>query len=85
MVELRLAVQSRSALDAFDAAVAVMPEVVECMTVLGEWDYVLTVVARDVEDYQRFLLDRLAKLPGIANYRSTLIVRDVKRTTELPV
>ena len=55
------------------------------MTVLGDWDYVLTVVARDIEDYQRILLDRLAKLPGVANYKSTLIVREVKRSTELPV
>ncbi|MBN9265894.1 MAG: Lrp/AsnC ligand binding domain-containing protein [Hyphomicrobium sp.] len=45
----------------------------------------LTVVARDVEDYQRFVLDRLAKLPGIGAYRSTLIMRVVKHTTVLPV
>jgi DNA-binding Lrp family transcriptional regulator len=45
----------------------------------------LTVVARDIEDYQRILLDRIAKLPGLANYKSTLVVREVKRSTELPV
>jgi hypothetical protein len=36
-------------------------------------------------DYQRFVLDKLAKLPGIATYRSTLIMRVVKHTTVLPV
>jgi DNA-binding Lrp family transcriptional regulator len=85
MVELRLTVQDRDALDRFEKAVTAIPEVVECVTVLGDWDYVLTVVARDIEDYQRILLDRLAKLPGVANYKSTLVVRDVKRSTELPV
>lgn len=85
MFELRLSVQDRDALDRFEKQVTAIPEVVECMTVLGEWDYVLTVVARDIGDYQRVLLDRLAKLPGVANYKSTLIVRDVKRSTELPV
>lgn len=84
-VDVRLNQQSRDALERFDAAIVAMPEVLECMTMLGEWDYSLTVVARDVEDYQRFLLDRLATLPNIANYRSTLVVREVKRTTELPV
>src|SRR5262249_16177240 len=84
-VDVRLSVQSRDAIEHFDAAIIAMPEVVECMTILGEWDYSLTVVARDVDDYQRFLLDRLAKIPNIANYRSTLVVREVKRTTELPV
>jgi DNA-binding Lrp family transcriptional regulator len=42
-------------------------------------------LAREIEDYQRILLDRLAKLPGVANYKSTLIVRKVKQFTELPV
>ena len=85
MFELRLTVQNRDSLDRFEREVAAIPEVIECMTVLGDWDYVLTVVARDIEDYQRILLDRLAKLPGVANYKSTLVVREVKRSTELPV
>jgi len=85
LIELRLTVQDRDALDRFEKAVTAIPEVIECMTVLGDWDYVLTVVAKDIEDYQRILLDRLAKLPGLANYKSTLVVREVKRSTELPV
>ena len=85
LIEIRLVVQDRDALDRFEKAVSTVPEVTECMTVLGDWDYVLNVVAKDIEDYQRVLLDRLAKLPGVANYKSTLIVRDVKRSTELPV
>jgi DNA-binding Lrp family transcriptional regulator len=84
-VDVRLASQTREAIDALAEAVVAMPEVVECMIVLGDWDYLLTVVARDVEDYQHFVLDKLAKLPGIANYRSTLIARVVKHTTVLPV
>jgi Lrp/AsnC family transcriptional regulator, leucine-responsive regulatory protein len=83
-VDVRLASQTREAIDALAKAVVAMPEVMECMIVLGDWDYLLTVVARDVEDYQRFVLDKLAKLPGIANYRSTLIARVVKHTTVLP-
>jgi Lrp/AsnC family transcriptional regulator, leucine-responsive regulatory protein len=85
LVELRLTVQDRDALDRFEKEVTVIPEVIECMTVLGGWDYVLTVVAKDIESYRYVLLERLAKLPGVANYKSTLIVRDVKRSTELPV
>ena len=85
MIELRLNVQDRDALDRFEKEATAIPEVVECMTVLGDWDYVLTVVAKDIEFYQRFLLDRLARLPGVSNYKSTLIVRDVKRSTALPV
>jgi Lrp/AsnC family leucine-responsive transcriptional regulator len=84
-VDLRLASQTRAQIDALAASVGDLPEVVECVIVLGDWDFQLTVVARDVEDYQRFLLDRLAKLPGVATYRSSLIVTEIKRTTVLPV
>jgi len=84
-VDVRLASQTRGAIDAFSKAVSAMPEVVECMILFGEWDYLLTVVARDVEDYQRFVFDKLSKIPGIATYRSTLIMRVVKHTTVLPV
>ena len=84
-VDVRLSSQARNAIDAFSKAVSAMPEVVECIILFGEWDYQLTVVARDVEDYQRFVFDKLSKLPGIATYRSTLIMRVVKHTTVLPV
>src|ERR1700722_3522466 len=84
-VDLRLASQTRAQIDALAASVGDLPEVGEGVIVLGDWDFKLTVVARDVEDYQRFLLDRLAKLPGVATYRSSLIVTEIKRTTVLPV
>ena len=72
-VDVRLASQTRdAALTPSPTAIMAMPEVVECMILFGEWDYVLTVVARDVEDYQRFVFDKLSKLPNIATYRSTL-------------
>ena len=84
-VDVRLTSQTRDEIDAFSKSVSAMPEVVECMILFGEWDYQLTVVARDVEDYQRFVFDKLSKLPGIASYRSTLIMRMVKHTTVLPM
>jgi Lrp/AsnC family transcriptional regulator, leucine-responsive regulatory protein len=84
-VDLRLASQSRAAIDALGEAVEMSPEVVECVVVLGDWDYQLTVVTRDVEDYQRFLLERLSKLPGVATYRSSLVITEIKRTTVLPI
>jgi DNA-binding Lrp family transcriptional regulator len=84
-VDVRLASQTRGGIDAFSKAIMAMPEVIECMILFGEWDYILTVVARDVDDYQRFVFDKLSKLPNIATYRSTLIMRVVKHTTVLPV
>jgi DNA-binding Lrp family transcriptional regulator len=84
-VDVRLESQTRTAIDTFSKSVSAMPEVVECVVLFGEWDFQLAVVARDVEDYQRFVFDKLSKLAGIATYRSTLIMRVVKHTTVLPV
>jgi DNA-binding Lrp family transcriptional regulator len=84
-VDVRLASQTRSGIDAFSKAIMFMPEVIECMILFGEWDYVLTVVAHDVDDYQRFVFDKLSKLPNVATYRSTLVMRVVKHTTILPL
>jgi DNA-binding Lrp family transcriptional regulator len=84
-VDVRLTSQTRLGIDEFSNAIMAMPEVIECMILFGEWDYVLTVVAHDVEDYQRFVFDKLSKLPNVATYRSTLIMRVVKHTTVLPV
>jgi Lrp/AsnC family transcriptional regulator, leucine-responsive regulatory protein len=46
-----------------------MPEVIECMILFGEWDYVLTVVARDVDDYQRFVFSSFRAFVGVGNGR----------------
>ncbi len=62
-----------------------MLAVIECMTLFGEWDYVLTIVPRDVDDYQRFVFDKLSKFANITTHRSTLIKRMVKHTAVLPV
>ena len=51
-VDVRLASQTRNGIDAFSKAIMAMPQVIECMILFGEWDYVLTVVARDVDDYR---------------------------------
>lgn len=84
-VDIRLVSQTREAIDDFSEAVLAMPEVVECVVVFGDWDFQLTVVSRNVEDYQRFVLDKLAKLPGVGRYSSSSIMRVVKQTTALPI
>lgn len=61
------------------------PEVQDCFATTGDADYTLRVVARDIADYDRFLQRFLAELPGIAQVRSSIALREVKNTTELPL
>ena len=61
------------------------PEVLEVHHVTGEYDYVLRVALRNRRDLERFLVDRLNVIPGIARIQTTVVVREVKRTTALPI
>jgi DNA-binding Lrp family transcriptional regulator len=62
-----------------------MPEVLECHHVTGEYDYLLKVVARNTEDLEHFLLNRLTPIPGVARIHTSLVLREVKHTTAIPI
>ena len=69
----------------FERHVALLPEVTECFSVSGERDYVLYVVVRDMEDYNRFLNSQILKHPAVRSASSTFALRRVKYTTQLPL
>lgn len=69
----------------FEAAVSCIPEILACHNVTGDSDYLLQVVAQDLETYGIFVRDRLRKLPGVISIRSNLSLREVKTSTALPV
>jgi DNA-binding Lrp family transcriptional regulator len=61
------------------------PDVLECYATTGDADFTLRVVARDIADYDRFLQTFLLELPEVGQVRSSIVLREVKATTELPV
>jgi Lrp/AsnC family leucine-responsive transcriptional regulator len=67
------------------AAVAKIPEVIECHHVAGEDDFLLKVVVRDIAEYERFLLDRLALIPGIDRVKTIFVLSTSKSGTALPI
>lgn len=62
-----------------------MPEVLECSFVTGEFDYLLKVVLRDQKDLERFILQELTPLPGVARVNTSLVVAELKSTTAMSV
>lgn len=72
-------------LNAFEQAVQQVPEVVECYSTTGEKDYLLRIVTRNVDDYERLLKKTLVHLPNVASVNSTFALKQVKYTTELPL
>jgi Lrp/AsnC family transcriptional regulator, leucine-responsive regulatory protein len=77
IVQISLRTQSQDILDAFEAAVAAAPSVVSCHLMSGEEDYILTVLARDLSDYERIHRAELSRLPGVARLRSSFALREV--------
>ena len=84
-VEIRLSGQADEVLDAFERAVARIPDVLECHLMAGSADYLLKVVALDTEDFARIHRQHLATLPGVAQMQSSFALRTVFKTTALPV
>lgn len=72
-------------LQAFEEAVRSIPEVMECYLMTGEFDYLLRVVVADMADYERLHKDALTRLPGVARVNSSVAIRTVQKTTELPL
>ena len=71
--------------DAFDRAVRLMPEVLECYSVTGPYDYQLRIVSADLESFAQFMMHRLMRLPGVRGVESSVVLQEIKRTTELPL
>ena len=84
-VEITLQGQADEVLDAFEKAVARIPEVLECHLMAGSADYLLKVVATDTEDFARIHRRSLATLPGVRGMQSSFALRTVRQTTALPV
>jgi len=84
-VQVTLEKQIEGALEIFEAAVRRRPEVMECYLMTGDADYHLRVVVADLPAYERFLMDHLTRVPGIANIRSSFALKQVKYTTALPL
>ena len=82
---VKLSAHGRSALPRFEAAIADVPEVVECYTVSGGVDYLLRIVTEDIHSYELFLRDRLLQLPEVAEVHSRIAITRVKHTTALPL
>jgi Lrp/AsnC family transcriptional regulator, leucine-responsive regulatory protein len=84
-VEVTLTGQAEDILDAFEKAVARVPEVQECHLMAGAADYLLKVAAKDTEDFARIHRKALAGLPGVRGMQSSFVLRTVRQTTALPV
>jgi Lrp/AsnC family leucine-responsive transcriptional regulator len=83
-VAVELDNQSTDALQAFERAVRQFDQVMECYLMTGTRDILLRVVAQDLNDFDRFLEERLMRVSGIRNTRSSFTLRTMIARTALP-
>lgn len=69
----------------FENHVRNLPEVLECFSVSGERDYMLQVIAADMDSYTDFLNTEILKHPAVRSASSTFVLKRVKYSTSLPL
>ncbi len=84
IIHVSLSRQAENTVQEFVSAISERSEVLDCYATTGDSDYHLRVVAKDIGDYNSFLDDFLFKLPGIANVKSNIILKDIKSSQQLP-
>jgi len=82
---VKLSLPTRDNLEAFEAAITKLAEVVQCATVTGAADYELRIVTRDMHAFDAFLRDKLLSLGLVSNIESRIVIRSVKNTTAAPL
>ncbi|MGZ5204560.1 MAG: Lrp/AsnC family transcriptional regulator [Caldimonas sp.] len=68
-----------------EAQIRAYPQILECQSVSGDYDYLLKVVAHDLKSLSTFLTDRLMQVPGIDDVRSMICLEEIKPASPLPV
>jgi len=77
--------QAETDLRAFEEHVATLPQVRECHMLNGEIDFVLKIVAHDLQEFQRFLTSSLTTAPGVEHVKTSLTIRTSKNLPGVPV
>jgi Lrp/AsnC family transcriptional regulator len=83
--QVKLSAVGRANLADFAEAIRTFPEVLECYVLMGPMDFLLRIVKKDIEAYERFFFEKLSKLPGIQEINSIVALSEIKSTTALPL
>jgi Lrp/AsnC family leucine-responsive transcriptional regulator len=85
LISIGIALHSRDSVARTRQSLAAMPEVLECHHLTGQYDYLLKVVLPDRRALERFVVEKLTPLPGIARIQTSVVLAVVKSTTALPI
>ncbi|MBB6123683.1 Lrp/AsnC family transcriptional regulator [Sphingobium subterraneum] len=83
--QVKLTTVGRADLSRFTDAIQQFPEVLDCFVLMGSADFMLRIVTRDIEAYERFFFEKLSQVPGVQEINSMVALSEIKSTTQLPL
>lgn len=84
-IQVRVERQVEQQLERFQKAIGSYPEVMECYLMTGDFDYLIRVIVADMRALEQFIIEKLSKLTGISNIRSSIALKQVRYKTALPL
>lgn len=69
----------------FEQAVQDIPEVLFCHNISGESDYLLQIVTRSLESYEKLSRNVIRRLPGVTSVKTSFSLKEIKHSTQLPI
>jgi len=85
MAQVRMKSHAQAERSEFEAFLRSRPEILECYSMSGEWDYLMRIVVEGVADYEHFLMRQVLNHPNVATAASHFALSQVKYTTAIPV
>ena len=76
---------SQKALLSFENEILKFPKVIECYHIAGQYDFLLKILVKDMQDYHEFTFHRLATLDNIAHVQTDFVMNDLKYSTQIPI
>lgn len=73
--------QSKNTVLSFEKEVVKYPQILEVISTSGTYDFMLKIYAKDIEDYNRFVVNVIADMPNIGQYHSLFVLNEVKKST----
>ncbi len=85
LAEVNLSRHNEDDVRRFEHAVAAAPQIVSCYATTGQADYVIKVLVPDIKSYETFLHETAFKLPGVTHVRSSVVLKEIKAESRLPL
>ena len=81
LCQIKLIQHKKDILTKFEKDITSLPEVIECLHVSGDYDYILKVLVKDMDEYREFMVAKLTSLDHIGSTKSVFTINKVKQST----